>query len=180
MEEGTLTEEDQDFVVADSEGSDEGGDGTLHALVDARHRAQGPNAPFVAPYFPLAFAVSPDKPLQFNFDLRLLDYLRLPCPILSRDSNLDATVQGTPGEGVTFDDVREAVDYCRRELLAGWSVSSDQGRADEVRSKKNQGHSHPELDKEQMFPTEGKALDTELTSGREELDANLSKVRLDR
>ena len=46
------------------------------------HQASGTD--FVAPYFPLALAVSSESPLQFNFDLRLLDHLRLPCELVGR------------------------------------------------------------------------------------------------
>ncbi len=168
--------------------------------MDSRHRAEvSSSVPFVRPYFPLAFALSKDRPLSFNFDLWLLDDLALPCPILAKDENVDATLQGTAGEKVRFGSVREAVDYCREKLKEGWFVSrrteaeaerdeDSSGHAEgeggkgvsNSRARKSQGHSHPDLNKEAMFRTEGKALEAVLASGREDLDANLSRVRLDR
>ena len=40
-------------------------------------------------YFPSAFAVSDDRPMEFNFDLRLLDTLVLRKPILPRNEERD-------------------------------------------------------------------------------------------
>lgn len=198
-DEEDVTEEDRRFCVPDEQATDveEDQNGILHRLVDRSHSAEESSSiPFVRPYFPLAFALSKDRPLAFNFDLWLLDGLTLPCPILARDENIDATLQGAAGEKVSFGSVREAVDYCRGKLAEGWSVSQRKeaeaeegssghrdgkgGEGSSIRARKSQGHSHPDLKKEAMFRTEGKALETVLTSGREDLDANLSRVRLDR
>lgn len=174
------TNSDRAFIT-NSQGAsaDETPDDSFHQAVDALHRGSGQ---FVAPFFPLAFAVSPDRPLDFNFDLRLLDELTLPRPILSRDEDLVATLRDAPtteGEQkVTFANAQEAVTHCRQKLREGWAVPRERGS--HARGERQARLSHPDLDKDVLFRSEGKALDKALASGQKDFDSNLHLVRLDR
>lgn len=145
----------------------------LHQRVDQMHEASGTD--FVVPYFPTALAVK-DNPLEFNFDLRLLDTLSLPCRIDSREDMALVPSVGTrpAAEPIHFQSTAEAIAYCSEKLKAGWMQKS----AEESSAHKRL--SHPDLDKERLFGQEGKPLQHLLGSGIGELDANLQKVRLDR
>ena len=145
----------------------------LHQRVDQMHEASGTD--FVVPYFPTALAVK-DNPLEFNFDLRLLDTLSLPCEIDSREDMALVPSVGTQrgAEPIHFQSTAEAIAYCSEKLKAGWMQKS----AEESSAHKRL--SHPDLDKEGLFGQEGKPLQHLLESGIGELDTNLQKVRLDR
>lgn len=134
---------------------------------------QGSNTDFVVPYFPRALAVSSERSLKFNFDLRLLDTLSLPCEIVSRDENTLLT--STPSdEPVKFNNAPDAIAYCHEKMRDGWPVNTQPEPSQQRRLR------HPELQKEQLFAVEGKSLQHLLTSGVAELDANVKKVKLDR
>jgi len=138
------------------------------------HEASGTD--FVIPYFPTALAVK-DQPLEFNFELHLLDTLSLPCEIVPReemDLVPSAGEQPVP-EPIHFQNTAEAVQYCNQKIKAGWMKHSVSGE-----SSTQKRLSHPELNKERMFQQEGKPLQHLLGSGIGELDANLQNVRLDR
>ena len=96
----------------------------FHWRVDAVHETSGTD--FVAPYFPLALAVSRESPLQFNFDLRLLDDLRLPCKLVARAETpmMPAGQEGSPQ--VSFKTSEEAVGYCQQRLREGWLIEAGQ------------------------------------------------------
>lgn len=131
---------------------------------------------FVAPYFPLALAVSRQSPLQFNFDLRLLDCLRLPCELGARTGTPTIPAADESGQEVTFNTSQEAIDYCQKRLREGWlpeAAERDPGRS-------RPRLSHPAIRKEHLFQQEGKSLDKLLASGISELDMALEQVRLDR
>ena len=70
----------------------------FHWQVDTMHQPSGTD--FVAPYFPLALAVSSECPLPLNFDLWLLDHLCLPCELVATTEmtmlpSEEATSQGS-------------------------------------------------------------------------------------
>jgi len=131
---------------------------------------------FVAPYFPLALAVSRESPLEFNFDLRLLDDLRLPCELVARAETPMMPAGQEGSQEVTFTTSEEAVHYCQQRLREGWLVEAAQR---DPRNKR-QRLSHPGLQKAELFKEEGKSLQTLLGSGIPELDLGLDQVRLDR
>lgn len=163
-------DEDQDVGDEEQEQDSQG----FHRRVDAMHQASGTD--FVAPYFPLALAVSRECPLRFNFDLRLLDDLRLPCELVSRrEMSMLPSGEGASQQEVSFNTCEEAVTYCRERLQQGWLLDSA-----ERDSGKRARLSHPELQKERLFQQEGRSLSTALASGIPELDLALDHVRLDR
>ena len=57
----------------------------------------------IEPYFPLAFATSPERPLEFDFT-PVLDILKLSCPIWGEGEEL----LSSRGD-VTFESAREAI-----------------------------------------------------------------------
>ena len=119
----------------------------------------------VQPYFPLAFAKSPEQPLEFDFDLFLLDKLKLPRPIL----------QPSEGEQV-FASREELIDRCKAELDA---LLRDRTRyRPRPREKADHLAKKPiRLLKRTLFMSEGRPL---IRSGVESFDANLACVREDR
>jgi hypothetical protein len=112
----------------------------------------------VQPYFPKAFALSPDEPLQFNFGLRVLDRLELPCPIRG---------EGGP---VRFGDAEQAIEYLRDEVAA-W--------CQEQTPVPQQAGSGASLSKRQLFLEQGQPLAGNLRAGVPALDTHLDNVRLD-
>ena len=153
-----------------------GDDPHLHQMVDLMHEGSGTD--FVPPYFLTALAMSPNHPMQFNFDLCLLDDLCLPCePVSSKDTVQLPSGQKQPASAVTFASSQEALTYCEERLKKGWLV---EGRAKEKQPSDSGCPSHPRLDKEHMFHQEGKCLKQLLASGVAKVDAGLDKVRLDR
>lgn len=125
---------------------------------------------FVTPYFPTALAKSREHPLEFNFDMRFLDSLTLPCEIVSRE-NMELVVDSssTP-EPVKFPNTADAITYCQ-EKMKGWGAG---------KSTSHKRLSHPDLNKDRLFEEEGRALEDLLISGITSLDCNLKKVRQDR
>jgi len=171
-----LEEEPDEDSADDDEGEESRDPEGFHQRVDLMHQDSGTD--FVVPYFPAALAVSSECPMRFNFDLRLLDDLRLPCQLVARTevSMVPSGEDDQPRQPVTFKTSEEAISYCEERLREGWLVGSDAG---DERSRKKR-LSHPELKKEQLFQQEGKNLDNLLASGIPELDLALDKVRLDR
>lgn len=145
----------------------------FHRRVDAMHQASGTD--FVAPYFPLALAVSRECPLQFNFQLRLLDTLRLPCELVARTEMPMIPSGEATSQEVSFNTSEEAVVYCQERLRQGWWLNSA-----ERDPRQRPRLSHPELQKERLFEQEGRSLENALASGIPELDLALDQVRLDR
>ena len=71
----------------------------------------------VSSYFPSAFAKDPSSPLEFNFDLFLLDSLSLPCTIEKRG-------ESNPAVGVVnFETPASAIAYCREKIEQGWKAT---------------------------------------------------------
>ena len=165
-----MEEEQEDQGDEETEQDSQG----FHRRVDAMHQASGTD--FVAPYFPLALAVSRERPLQFNFDLRLLDSLRLPCELLARTETAMPPSGEVGSQEVSFNNSQEAVTYCEERLRQGWLPDS----AHREPTGKRARLSHPKLQKEQLFREEGRSLDRLLASGIAELDLALDQVRLDR
>ena len=85
-EEEEEEEEGDGFLVpdADEEASTPSENRRIDAILCER------DAQSVLPYFPLAFAVSDDRPLEFSFDLFLLDTLTLQRHIVSRGAQEDS------------------------------------------------------------------------------------------
>ena len=171
-EEESRREQATGFIVVDqSEGGEEESSQSEYRRLDAALREQ--EAESVMPYFPLAFAVSEQRPLQFNFDLFLLDCLALPRHIQPRDSG-----EQSPGQAVTFRDAESAITYCTQRLETGWKPKArpeqDSSRASSARL------SHPLIDKWSLFRRDGRRLTKALKSGNPALDENLQRVRLDR
>ena len=75
---------------------------------------------------------------------------------------------------VKFNNVREAMDYCK-EQITGWRVD----RTDRPATPR-QRFSHPQLEKKDLFLREGVSMRRVLSSGEEHLDRNLHLVRADR
>ena len=111
------------------------------------------------PYFPAAFSIGEKEPMRFNFGLRVLDCLQLPCPI-----------RGCWSDGpVKFGSVHEAVQYLETEL--------DLWREEHAGRKSSPP---AEIDKETLFRSEGIDLRHQLSCGDPLLDAHVNRVRLDR
>lgn len=143
-----------------------------HRRVDATLRER--DAESLQPYFPLAFAVSDDRPLEFNFDLFLLDSLSL-----SRDiSERGREEESTPQE-VTFDSAAAAIQYCRERLERGWKATRPSPATQRSHRASNR-LSHPDIDKWQLFRRDGSRIRRILRSGHTALDENLNLVRVDR
>lgn len=122
------------------------------------------------PYFPLAFAVSSEKPLEFNFDLFLLDTLELPRHIAARTSG-----EEHPATAVTFTGAEQAITYCTQRLESGWKATRPTASQEFT-----QRLSHPGIDKRTLFRRDGQRLTKVLKSRQAAFDANLNLVRLDR
>lgn len=120
----------------------------------------------VDPYFPLAYARSRDSPLEFNFNMAVLDDLRLPRR-LAADRETPEDDQDQP---VVFGDSSEAVRYLQQNT-AGWEPQNRPA----VRWSRG-----ATLSLRGLFDEEGTALSPMLESGIASLDQNLSDVRLDR
>lgn len=142
--------------------------------IDRRLRESG--EPFQKPYFPVALAVSRERPLRFNFQLRLLDSLSLPSPLVSRKDTILIPADQEPDEPVKFADTAEAIAYCQDHLSSGWRLQEKGGNASGRRGRP----SHPELEKESLFRQEGRSLRHLITSGLQDFDSKLDDVRLDR
>lgn len=121
------------------------------------------------PYFPSAFATSPDEPRSFNFNLAVLDSLELPSPI-SGPGELT-----TPSGKITFREKKEAVQYCR-EKLRPWREAA----LDKISTPRNSTQQLTAERKEELFMGEGRSLEPYLCSGIPEMDQNLGRVREDR
>ena len=158
-------EEEEEDQPEDSQG--------FHRRVDAMHLTSGPD--FVAPYFPLALAVSRECLLQFNFELRLLDTLRLSCELVARTEMPMIPSGEATSQEVSFNTSKEAVTYCQERLHQGWWLNSA-----ERDPRKRPRLSHPKLQKERLFEQEGRSLENALASGIPELDLALDRVQLDR
>ena len=129
------------------------------------------------PYFPLAFAECNERPLDFNFDLFLLDNLALSTRIRGRGSPEDEpTNDPEEQQPVHFENAEEAIRYCRERLESGWKVV----RANDER--RNQGQvrlSHSQVDKWKLFQKDGDRISKALRSGQDDFDSNLHLVRMD-
>ena len=125
----------------------------------------------VEPYFPLAFAESADWPLAFNFDLFLLDSLSLPRHIVPRDSREEVS------NAVLFDNAASAINYCTEWLERGWK---DTRPAADPTERASRRHTHPKVNKWELFRRHSARLTEALTSGQAPFDANLNRVRMDR
>lgn len=158
-------EEDSSFVVADSQCSNQ-----LTAADYAAIDRQREELDTVPPYFPRAFAKSNEFPLQFNFDLFLLDSLTLPCPILEKESDDQAK---------KFETRLEAIDYCKTRLQQ-WRQENRLPVERGQETARATAKSHPLIDKERLFFSEGRPLESLMQSGVEAYDANLGRVREDR
>ena len=111
-------------------------------------------------FFPLAFATSKETPLHFNFDLCLLDTLTLPCPI----------IPGGQDDGqVTFHTRWEAIEYCQKAMEQWKKENCTDSQPSEPYPRKT----HPGLDKESLFRSEGRSLEGLMESKEGEFDAKL-------
>ena len=122
----------------------------------------------VSPYFPSAFAVDASSPLEFNFDLFLLDSLSLPCAIEKRGET------NPPAGIVNFETPASAMAYCKEKIEQGWraTLPPTPSQLPATASK--------ELDKRALFLRDGRSLAKALKSGQRAFDASLKEVRLDR
>lgn len=100
--------------------------------------------------------------MAYNFDLNVMDELRLPCAV-------NAAAEGD-GE-VTFGSRSEAASYLRGEIRQ-WVSAQTVTTPDPL--------SEAPLSKKDLFEKEGRALADTLRTGLSELDANVECVRLDR
>lgn len=173
-EKAEASEAEDDFIQADEDVPDD--PPMRHASIDQAQRDSGDD--FRTPYFPKALAVSSDRPLRFNFDLRLLDSLSLPCELVAREeAALVPAARESPTESVGFRNSTQAIAYCQERLRTGWLVKNK----DDTRNRAEKRQlSHPELDKERLFRQEGSALHQLLSRGLEQFDSSLRDVRLDR
>ena len=168
--------EEDERQLEDFEDDEYHSDGTSHRRVNLLHE-NTTNGNFAVPYFPSAFSRSDDRPMEFNFELRLLDELRLRKPILSRDEEQNLALSPRHGEedqSVSFESAQQAIDYCSQRLEEGWSVERRTATGRESRLE------HPDLEKEALFAREGWALERALQTGQAHFDQNLGLVRLDR
>lgn len=126
------------------------------------HEDPGAIPSSLQPYFPAAFALSPEQPTHFNFELFLLDTLTLPRGLFAEDER---------GE-VHFENAKRCAEYCERyvkERLESLEHSRDEEQTTEMRAA---------ISKEDMFRRSGQAIDNMLT-GNPAYDANLQNLRLD-
>ena len=164
------TAQDAQFIAGDDEEEALASTPSEHRRLDAALMEQ--EAERVMPYFPRAFAVSEERPLQFNFNLFLLDCLDLPRHIHARDSQ-----EPNPSQAVVFTNVAGAIAYCTERLERGWRRTASSQQEPLLPSARL---SHPGVDKWALFRSDGKRLTKSLQSGQPALDENLNKVRLDR
>ena len=94
---------------------------TYRRLDSVLREQEAPTA--LQPYFPLPFAECRERPLDFNFDLFLLDNLALLTRISGRGSPEDeSTTDPEKKQPVHFENAEEAIRYCRKKLESGWKV----------------------------------------------------------
>ena len=168
-------EDIEDFVVAD--GSVEPSSPSAHRRLDSSLREQEAHIA-LKPYFPLAFAECRERPLDFNFDLFLLDNLVLPTHISARGQPEDeSTTEPDEQQPVTFENAEEAIRYCREKLESGWKVVRAN---DEPRSQSQVRLSHEQVNKWKLFKKDGYRISRALRSGQDNFDSNLHLVRMDR
>lgn len=82
--------------------------------MDTKHQEYGTG--FVAPNFPLVLAVSRESPMQFSFDLRLLDHLHLPCELVARTGMPMIPAREESSQEVSLNTSEEAIRYCQQCL----------------------------------------------------------------
>ena len=157
-EEEEEQEQQEGFVVPD----DEGEPGPSPSYYRRLEREE------VSPYFPSAFAVDPSSPLDFNFELFLLDSLSLPCAIEKRGDGVPAV------EAVTFQTPERAIAYCTEKIEQGWRATLP------PTSSQIPATASRQLDKRTLFERDGRSLAKALKSGQHQFDACLKEVRLDR
>ena len=157
-EEEEQPEEQEGFIVPD----DEGEPGPSPSYYRRLEREE------VSPYFPSAFAVDPGSPLEFNFELFLLDSLSLPCAIEKRGDPVPAS------EAVNFETPQTAIAYCTEQIEQGWRATLP------PTSSQLQATASRQLDKRALFQRDGRSLAKALKSGQNQFDASLKEVRLDR
>ena len=167
------TAEDCQFIAPDDDDQTEVSTPSEHRRLDALEMER--QAETIMPYFPRALAVSDDRPLQFNFNLFLLDSLTLPRDIVARDSE-----EPTPPHAVEFTTVAGAISYCKERLEYGWRNRQSANSQPERPQMSSARLSHPDVDKWALFRSDGRRLSKSLQSGEPALDENLNKVRLDR
>ena len=119
----------------------------------------------------MAFAESIDWPLAFNFDLFVLDSLALPRNIVPRDSRKEVY------NAVLFDNTASAISYCTKRLERGWK---DTRPAADPAERASRRHTHPKVNKWELFRRHGARMTEALTSGQALFDANLNCIRLER
>lgn len=165
-------EQDNTFIDSQQQGTED--DGNLHRKVDALHPPDA-RTPFVTPYFPLALAVDVDRPLEFNFDLWLMDSLELPREICSREEQRPVLQdrESEPAK-VSFHSSSEAMEYVRHKIMQGWSIGQEDSTTVQARL------SHPGIDKWSLFKQHGSSLEPRLHSTQPAYDHNLRLVRMDR
>ena len=167
--EGNAVNDDTEEGVDKEESCREQATGFIVAIKSLREQ----EAESVMLYFPLAFAVSEQWPLQINFDLFLLDCLAVLRHIQPHDSG-----EQSPGQAVIFRDAKSAITYCTRRLETGLKPKArpqqDSSRASSARL------SCSLIDKWLLLMREVRRLTKALKSGNQVLDENLQLVRLDR
>ena len=151
-------EQQEGFIVPD----DEGEPGPSPSYYRRLEREE------VSPYFPTAFALDPSSPLDFNFELFLLDSLSLPCAIEKRGDTVPAI------EAVPFQTPETAIAYCTEKIEQGWRATLP------PTSSQLPATASRRLDKRALFQRDGKSLSKALKSGQQPFDASLKEVRLDR
>ena len=154
-------EEEEDEQLVDSSPS-------LYRRVDNDRRRESEGASDddeVASYFPVALAVSPERPLQFNFDLFLFDAMRLERGLFPDD-------EAAPVEFASHEDCRA---YCTRYVRG---VLDEQEHDQHTPSGSSSRHRL--LGKQRLFQESGSSLAEQLRTGDTTCDTNLERVRRDR
>ena len=157
-EEEEEQEQQEGFIVPD----DEGEPGPSPSYYRRLEREE------VSPYFPSAFALDPSSPLDFNFELFLLNSLSLPCAIEKRGDTVPAI------EAVTFETPEREIAYCSEKIEPGWRATLP------PTSSQLPATASRQLDKRALFQRDGRSLAKALKSGQQPFDASLKEVRLDR
>ena len=107
------------------------------------------------------------SPLDFNFELFLLDSLSLLCAIEKREGSIPAV------EPVNFETPARAIAYYTDKIQQGWRATLPQTSQMLVTASR-------QLDKRTLFQRDGRSLAKALKSGQQQFDASLKEVRLDR
>lgn len=107
----------------------------------------------------------------YPLDLFLLDSLSLPRHIVPRDSREEVS------NAVLFDNAASAINYCTERLERGWK---DTRPAADPTERASRRHTHPKVNKWELFRRHSARLTEALTSGQAPFDANLNRVRMDR